>query len=97
VFFLGQSRALNSGQLALAATFRRPVVHPRSGCFEEAMTDWVAESYAPDDLEAAVAAVKRLRQRLVANGNLDNSAWLKRNSWDGHVAGLLQAIAALRG
>lgn len=97
VFFLGQTRALNSGQLALAATFSKPVVYPQIGCFAEAMDAWIGESYTAGDAAGAVAALDRIKLRWDAvAGQPDNSAWLARNSWDAHVAGILEALAAFR-
>lgn len=97
VFFLGQTRALNSGQLALAATFSKPVVYPQVGCFDEAMEGWIAEAYPAGDAAGAVMALERIRARAGAvAGPPDNSVWLARNSWDAHVAGILKALSAFR-
>lgn len=96
-FFLGQTRALNSGQLPLAATFSKPAVYPDLGCFGEAMEGWVGEAYPTGDAAGAVAAVQRLRARMKSGGGLpDNTVWLTRNSWDAHVAGILEALSTLR-
>lgn len=97
VFFLGQTRALNSGQLALAATFAKPTVYPKIGCFDEAMEGWFGEAYPAGDATAAVAALQQVRARMEsATGRPDNAAWLARNSWDAHVAGILEALLAFR-
>lgn len=97
VFFLGQTRALNSGQLALAATFAKPAVYPQIGCFGEAMEGWIGEAYPAGNTAAAVAALEQVRTRMQSvAGKPDNAAWLARNSWDSHVAGILEALSAFR-
>lgn len=88
--FLGHRSGLNSGVLAMAASFAKPVVFPDIGNFEEQMRDWVYEKYACQNITDAVAALHRLIDKL--GTPMNNQAWLSEHGWDRHVEGILQAV-----
>ena len=95
ILFLGQQRALNSGVLALAATFSRPVVFPEIGCFGEAMGGWWGESFEAGNAAAAAGKLDRMCQEVANDGpgnRPGNAAWLERNSWKSHADNILRSI-----
>jgi hypothetical protein len=92
IIFLGQRHALNSGLLALAATFRKPVVCPDIGCFREAMENWHCEFYTAGDIKDAGHALQRMSEKIKHLDNPDNSEWLAINSWDNHIKGIIEAL-----
>ena len=93
---LTHTSGLTSGILAMAATFRRPVVYPDIGNFREQMEGWVSESYAVNDARSAVDALQRLSQRIRLGESFDNTIWLGKNTWAEHVEKILSAIEDLR-
>jgi len=92
IVMVSHRAGLTSGVLAMAATFRKPVVYPDIGNFSEQMEGWVAESYRVNDTGDAVEALDRLLGRLQGDCPLNNSTWLARNSWDEHVERILSAV-----
>jgi len=92
IIFLGQQNALNSGLLALAATYSKPVVCPDIGCFKQSMESWLCETFTAGDVDDAVRALQQMCNELPGPASLNNSDWLERNSWDSHVAGILKAL-----
>lgn len=82
---------LTSGVLALASTLCCPVVYPRLGNFSEQMRYWLGEGYSAGDPQDATTALSRLIEKLETPCR-DNSEWLKRNSWAGHVETILSAV-----
>jgi hypothetical protein len=92
IIFLGQMSALNSGLTALAATYSKPVVCPDIGCFKQSLDSWHHETYAAGNVEDAARALLRMCNRLPVIATKDNSEWLRKHSWDNHVAGILKAL-----
>jgi beta-1,4-mannosyltransferase len=92
IIFLGQQHALNSGLLPLAATYSKPVVCPDIGCFKQSMEGWLCETYIAGDVDNAVLALQNMCKELPDLTVPDNSDWLRNNSWDGHVNGILRAL-----
>jgi hypothetical protein len=92
IIFLGQRHALNSGLLALAATYKIPVVCPDIGCFREAMENWHCEFYTAGDIDDAGRALQRMSEKIKHLENPDNSDWLAGNSWDHHVDMIIKAL-----
>ena len=93
IIFLGQQNGLNSGLIALAATYRKPVVCPDIGCFKQSLDSWHCETYAAGDVEDAVRALQRMCNRLPRLIMPDNSDWLRKHSWDDHVSGIIRAYS----
>ena len=89
----GQSHALNSGFLALAATYSLPVVTPDIGCFCESVENWNYESYTADNLGSAVEALARACKGLETKKNCDNSLWLENHSWVKHASLIIDTAA----
>ena len=90
VFFLGHQEGLNSGLLALAASYGKPVVYPDLCNFSEQLSCWPwKEQYKAGDGASAVKALERMMARLnhIPPGQVmfDNKEWLSANSWDKHV------------
>lgn len=96
IVMVSNRTGLTSGVLAMAATFKKPVVYPEIGNFREQMEGWVSESYVAGDTTGAVEALGRLLDRLEEGSSLSNSAWLERNSWSEHVERILAAVKDLR-
>jgi hypothetical protein len=97
VFFLGRQDGLNSGQLALAASYGKPVVFPEIGNFKEQMAHWPwKETYQPGDVRGAVNALDRMHHRIkkYPPGSVvfDNREWLDKNRWDTHVDRIIEAV-----
>lgn len=97
IVFLGQSKALNSGVLAMAATYQVPVVCPDVGCFSEAVQDWTHELFTPNKVDEAAVALEKMTDRLRTHDDalLDNAAWLQKNSWSSHVNTILKTITQI--
>ncbi len=95
VVLLGHAKGLNSGLLPLAATFSVPAVYPRLGCFESSLAGWCGDAYTPGSVTDACRALECLASDIKEGRvSLDNSAWLKSNSWPEHVARILGALRA---
>ncbi len=94
IILLGHMSGLNSGVLPMAATYSRPVVFPDIGCFREQMKNWISEAYEPGSQSSAVDAVTKIYRRIKNSGTdyLNNSQWLKENSWGKHVKKILEAV-----
>jgi hypothetical protein len=92
VMLMGQVKGLNSGQLPLAATYGRPVVYPDLGCYSEAVKGWEAVSYTPGNVNEAAKSLEYLYRNRLSNQSLDNTDWLRENSWSKHVAIILGAL-----
>ncbi len=95
--FLGHQSGLNSGLLALAASYGKPVVFPDIGNFREQMKHWQwKEVYEAGNVDSAVEALKTMKTRLkeYPPGNIcfDNKKWLEYNSWDKHVKNIIDAV-----
>jgi hypothetical protein len=93
VVFLAHQKSLNSGIIAIAATYAIPVVYPEIGCFHEQMRNWIGKCYPDSDIRLAVEALKEL-YLVIKNSdvNFDNTEWLRRNSWDLHVKSILESV-----
>ena len=76
----------------MAATFSKPIIYPRIGNFEEQADGWVSEGFVPGNVESAVGALHAVCSRIDAGETLDNTTWLKANSWRRHVDALLDAL-----
>ena len=94
VVFLAHSGSLNSGIISLAATYSKPVIYPKIGCFEEQMKTWIGKSYSDNNKEEAIISLKELHD-MIKNDNiiLNNTDWLKNNSWEEHVKKILDTLA----
>lgn len=98
MLFLGQSTSLNSGALAMAATYGIPVVCGEVGCYRESVSEWVHEIFEPENVASATDAVNRLVTRMGRpdfSHQLDNTAWLEQNSWKLHIDRILQAVSEI--
>lgn len=96
VVFLGHQTGLNSGILAMAATFKKPVVYPDIGCFSAQMEDWEGKMYQAGNINQATEALEYYLTNLPRYNKLDNSEWLNRNNWEAHTNILLKAINSLK-
>lgn len=93
ILFTGYGRGLNSGVLSLAATFKLPVVMPKIGCFEYQLMGWKYYSYERMNLEQAKQAITMLYKEFTNTGiKLDNTEYLRLNSWDLHVENILNRL-----
>ena len=97
VFFLGHQDGLNSGLVALAATYGKPIVFPDLGNFSEQLSRWVwKEKYEPGKIDSAIEALQRMRDRidLYPPGHVifDNKEWLFSNSWEKHVRIIIEEV-----
>jgi glycosyltransferase involved in cell wall biosynthesis len=86
---LTHTEGLTSGVLAMAATFKLPIVYPSIGNFPEQVENWCARSYPPGNINAAVAELNKLTSEVHDRRDLDNSIWLINNDWDRHVERIL--------
>lgn len=93
IILLGQRNALNSGLTSLAATYCKPVVCPDIGCFKQSLDGWHYETFVAGDVQDAVAALQRMSNKLSEIAISDNSFWLKKHSWDSHVAMIIDALS----
>lgn len=92
IIFLGQQHALNSGVLSLAATYSKPVVCPDIGCFKQSLNGWHYQTFTAGDIKGARHALQTMCDNLQDLATLDNSDWLRKNSWERHVNGILKAV-----
>jgi hypothetical protein len=93
IVFLGHNKGLVSGIIAIAATYARPVIYPRIGCFEEQTESLNSLSYEPGNAKEAIAAILKMYERQNAKTlNSGNSEWLKKNSWKSHVELIMNAV-----
>ncbi|MEA2019861.1 MAG: hypothetical protein U9N59_15625 [Campylobacterota bacterium] len=89
VFFLGHSSGLNSGLIALALTYKKPIIFPDIGNFKDQVDGWeLYETYEVNNIDSALLALKRMHKRLNENINICNEKWLSLNSWDIHIKNL---------
>jgi beta-1,4-mannosyltransferase len=96
--FLGHQSGLNSGIIALAASYAKPVVYPDIGNFSEQVAGWPwAFPYRANDLKSARSAIRAVLARLdtEARPALDNSEWLQQNSWERHVHAIINTVSDL--
>lgn len=96
VVFLGHQAGLNSGILAMAATFKKPVVYPDIGCFSAQMAGWEGKAYQVGNINQATEALEYYLTNLSQYNILDNSEWLNRNNWKLHTNILLEVIKSLK-
>ncbi len=92
IVFLGHSKGLNSGILAMAATYSKPVIFPDIGNFKEQVAGWISESYDVNNILSAVKAVEKIALKMQSNKMPDNTFWVKNNSWENHVKIILDNI-----
>ncbi|MBV2245687.1 MAG: hypothetical protein KUL83_00855 [Lentimicrobium sp.] len=97
VVFLGHKEGLNSGLLAMAVSYGKPVIYPELGNFSEQVMDWEwKESYTAGDIDSAVAALDRMAVRLKeyppGKCVFPNDYWLTRNSWEKHIEIIMHAL-----
>lgn len=98
IIFLGHQSGLNSGVLAMAATFSVPVVFPDIGCFKEQMKYWLFETYEVGNINSAQNAINNIFKKIKNKQfRLDNSQWLKENSWKNHVDIIITSINSFKG
>ncbi len=95
IVFLSHTCGLNSGIIPMAITFNKPVVYPKIGNFESQASGWISESYDAGDIKSASTALNRITERIKSNEIIDNTGWLKNNSWDLHVSIILKEIKLL--
>lgn len=93
VVFLGHSHGLNSGVLAMAATYSKMVVYPDIGCFAEALEGFPAEPYSVSDKFEAKAAIERAHSRICSKEAISNDDWVKFTSWKSHVEKIMNAVS----
>lgn len=101
VLFLGHLQGLNSGLLALAVSYGKPVVYPDLGNFREQVAGWPwQEHYQAGDVQSAINALNRMMEKLssYSPGQIvfDNRQWLEANSWGNHVKIILNALNRLK-
>ena len=95
--FLGHTSGLNSGVLALAASYSKPFVYPDIGNFKEQAEGAFCEPYEVENVDSAVEAVHRLRRRMSDCDAAEfANAWRQRNSWEIHVRTILDAARNAR-
>jgi hypothetical protein len=95
--FLGHRAGLNSGLLALAASYGKPVVFPDIGNFRDQLQHWEwSEPYRAGDIHSARNALRRMIDRIAeyrpGNVFFDNKAWLDMHSWSKHVDTVVAAV-----
>lgn len=98
IVVLGHRSGLNSGMLALAASYAKPVVYPDIGNFSEQLDGWVwAEGFVAGNIDSAKSAIEILRKRIadadLAQLRADQEAWLLRHSWEIHVNRIIEFVA----
>lgn len=93
IVFLGQQHGLNSGLLALAATYSKPVVCPNIGCFHSSLSGWHHETYCAGNVADATQALDKMCVRVSEMKQeaeaFDNTQWLANHSWDNHAASII--------
>ncbi|MGM0641875.1 MAG: hypothetical protein ACQESN_10675 [Thermotogota bacterium] len=95
VFFLGHNSGLNSGVLALALTYSKPVVFPDIGNFKDQVKGWdLYETYEVGNINSAINALNNMTSKLQKRHPKEdcNKEWLKLNSWEKHVENILRVI-----
>lgn len=99
IVFLGHKKGLNSGLLALAASYGKPVIFPNIGNFKNQLDGWDwFETYDPGNTDSAIKALKKIYKRIKNNNSVpgqvtfNNNNWLKNNSWDNHVKIIVESI-----
>jgi len=95
--FLGHSAGLNSGLLALAASYGKPVVFPDIGNFRDQLQGWEwHEPYAAGDAGSALGALIKMLGRIAGRrpGDVafDNRQWLDAHAWSRHVDMIVEAV-----
>ncbi|MFC1774401.1 hypothetical protein ACFL3A_13795 [Pseudomonadota bacterium] len=96
IAFLGQTKALNSGFISLAATYSIPIVMPELGCFRESAGGWRFKTYRPGDLKDATNALNAMYKEVGDKNVRSNTEWLKMNSWRRHAEKITSAVRHLR-
>lgn len=98
IVLLAHQGSLNSGLLPLAATHAKPVIFPDTGCFKEQMHNWIFESYESGNESSAAGTIMNLYHKVKDMGaeKLDNSIWLKENSWEKHVRLILDEVKKIK-
>lgn len=93
IVFVGQTHGLNSGLLALAATYSKPIVCPDIGCFSASLAGWQHETYNAGNASDATRALQKMCgyvDSIKKTGqNMSNSQWLAEHSWDKHAENIL--------
>jgi len=95
IVFLGHTHGLNSGIVALAASFSKPVVYPDLGNFREQMDGWQwARYYEAGNSKSAVHSLEEILHEFSCAGekDFDNKQWLEKHSWDKHIQVILTEI-----
>lgn len=100
--FLGHQNGLNSGLLAMAASYGKPVIFPDIGNFKEQLIGWPwQESYEVGNIDSAIEALCRIKERMnqYSPGSLlfDNTNWVSLNSWDKHVQIIIETVDQISG
>ena len=95
IVFIGQSEALNSGLIALAATYSLPVVIPDIGCFVESAENWIYKTYTAGDKNIAVEALNSMHVEL-KNLRGGNIKWLASSSWEAHAGKIIVAAKEVK-
>ncbi|TVQ66802.1 MAG: hypothetical protein EA360_04785 [Balneolaceae bacterium] len=94
--FLGHRSGLNSGLIAHAISYKKPVVYPNLGNFREQTEGWPwAVEYEAGDADSATSAISELITKMKTSPlpqNRDNSIWLERNSWDHYVSTVIREV-----
>ena len=94
---IGDSIKLTPGNVALAATYGKPVIYPKIGCYYELSKNWASIEYKSGNIKEAAHTIKKLFENLKENKiNLDNSQWLKENSWGKYVQMILEEFNKVR-
>ena len=92
IAFLGQKEALNSGFIALAATYSIPVVIPDIGCFKESVDAWSYKTYKAGDTASAALGLNSMYSEIEGAHVKSNTEWLAAHAWHKHAEKILQAI-----
>jgi hypothetical protein len=93
VVFLGHTSGLNSGVLAMAASYKKPVVYPDIGNFKDQLSFWpLQEHYQVGDLQSAVSAIYKIKKKIEEKCELNNTEWLDKNSWKIHVQKVIENL-----
>lgn len=91
-FFLGHTSGLNSGIIALALTYSKPIIFPDIGNFKDQVEGWeLYETYQVNNVNSAIEALNRMQKKI--EGNFlkfqDNKKWAEINSWQKHIRNIL--------
>ncbi len=106
IIFLGHSSGLNSGLLALAASYGKPVVYPDIGNFREQLDlhgkyDF-GFCYEAGNIDSAVEALNSCFEQILTSKDytdeflFDNSDWKKGHTWSKHVITILNAVKNIK-